>query len=377
MTVLHELTLIMLHSLTFFTCQMNINKQACSFVLFSFSGTRVYAPPEWIKFRRYRADGLTVWSLGILLYDMVCGDIPFETDSQIKKASLYFREALNLSEDVKDLICACLNVSSGDRISLAQLAEHPWLKTNPEQSEQSTDRPVLQRTISAPVNVVNSNNNNIIANNNSASSNTDEQMKQLPEDSCLMETVTATTVASLEDCSFASPVQGSSVLHSQSSFLSIPEDVSSMFNSRQFLGNLSTAGRPLAKVSCSDEDEDDSLYSEDLNSLPYSTANSNSAATPMSISPSPYSCHQQLVPSMADSSSSSHIQAFSLYASRSDDQLMLSDEEQQQHDSKPEAACNSLQDKRLFVCQQQQQQQHRIVLPPFHQLKSNPISAMM
>ena len=362
---------------------MNVNKQVCSFVFFSFSGTRVYAPPEWIKFRRYRADGLTVWSLGILLYDMVCGDIPYETDSQIKKASLYFRDALNLSEDIKDLIRACLNVSSGDRISLAKLAEHPWLKTRPEQSEQSHERPLLQRTISAPVNVVNSNIMN--ANNNTASSKTDEQMKQWPEDSCLMETVTATAVASLEDSSYASPVQDSSVVQSQSSFLSIPDDVSSMFNSRQFLGNLSTAGRrPLAKVSCSDEDEDESLYSDDLNSLPYSTAtSSNSAATPMSISPSPYSCHQQLMPSMADSSSNSHIQAVSLYTSRSDDQLMLSDEEQQQHNNIQEAACNSLQDERLFACQQQlqeqqqQQQQNRIVLPPFHQLKSNPISAMM
>ena len=96
-----------------------------------FDGTRVYAPPEWIKFRRYRADGLTVWSLGILLYDMVCGDIPFETDNQIKKAQVAFKSSLGLSEEVKDLIRACLTISTSERIGLDGLSSHPWASTNP------------------------------------------------------------------------------------------------------------------------------------------------------------------------------------------------------------------------------------------------------
>ena len=92
------------------------------------SGTRVYSPPEWIKFQRYRGDGMTVWSLGILLYDMVCGDIPFETDDQIVRAHLTFSPELGLSKDVIDLVRQCLKVSQNERITLTQLQQHPWVK---------------------------------------------------------------------------------------------------------------------------------------------------------------------------------------------------------------------------------------------------------
>jgi len=118
-----------------------------------FEGTRVYSPPEWIKFKRYKGDSLTVWSLGILLYDMVCGDIPFETDSQIKHAHLSFQPAHRLSPEVKDCIEQCLTVSVAQRITLKDLAAHPWLTQAAADQAASSSPPSLHRTLSAPMDV--------------------------------------------------------------------------------------------------------------------------------------------------------------------------------------------------------------------------------
>merc|ERR1711887_496393 len=94
-----------------------------------FKGTRVYSPPEWINCGAYTAEALTVWSLGILLYDMLCGDIPFESDHEISAGHLVWFKQLNLSSQVKDLISGCLSVDPAKRISLEEVQDHPWGKT--------------------------------------------------------------------------------------------------------------------------------------------------------------------------------------------------------------------------------------------------------
>ncbi|XP_037982119.1 serine/threonine-protein kinase pim-1-like [Motacilla alba alba] len=53
-----------------------------------FAGTLSYSPPEWTRLGWYHGEAATIWTLGILLHQMVCGKHPFRRGRNISRGQL-------------------------------------------------------------------------------------------------------------------------------------------------------------------------------------------------------------------------------------------------------------------------------------------------
>ncbi|KAL2084519.1 hypothetical protein ACEWY4_020037 [Coilia grayii] len=91
-----------------------------------FAGTLDYIPPEWFLKGKYHAGPATVWSVGVTLYSIVSGFLPFGSPRQIIRGKLRFDTFL--SQECCDLIRWCLSPKPADRPSLEQIELHPWLQ---------------------------------------------------------------------------------------------------------------------------------------------------------------------------------------------------------------------------------------------------------
>ena len=99
--------------------------RAVSMFLCFREGTRELAPPEWITDNVYKPESSTVWQLGTLLYSMVDGDIPFESDREILESTLVWHRVY--SRRCRDLIARCMEKNPQARPSLAQIESDVWV----------------------------------------------------------------------------------------------------------------------------------------------------------------------------------------------------------------------------------------------------------
>lgn len=93
-------------------------------------GSPCYAAPEMIAGNKYSGLKIDIWSMGIILYAMVCGYLPFEdtnNDALYKKIlEGKFAVPSFVSDSCKDLIKKILTVDHNKRLTIQQIRDHPW-----------------------------------------------------------------------------------------------------------------------------------------------------------------------------------------------------------------------------------------------------------
>mmetsp|Transcript_23018 Transcript_23018/g.47709 ORF Transcript_23018/g.47709 Transcript_23018/m.47709 type:complete len:553 (+) Transcript_23018:337-1995(+) len=96
-----------------------------------FCGTPSYMAPEIVRRIEYEGKPIDAWSLGVVLYALVCGCFPFSAKSypELYKKIMrgQFRIPDTLSQGVKDLIRNLLVLDPRKRYTVHQARSHPWV----------------------------------------------------------------------------------------------------------------------------------------------------------------------------------------------------------------------------------------------------------
>ncbi|TGZ79376.1 kinase-like protein [Ascodesmis nigricans] len=100
-------------------------------LLQTFCGTVCYCAPEMLKGERYIAQGVDVWSLGVILYALLRGELPFDEEIEDDTKRMILTGEPKYPDDMPDdavsLIKAMLQKVPSQRPTLNDVLSHPFL----------------------------------------------------------------------------------------------------------------------------------------------------------------------------------------------------------------------------------------------------------
>ncbi|XP_056322389.1 serine/threonine-protein kinase pim-3-like [Danio aesculapii] len=106
---------------------------------YDYRGAFLYTPPEILRHHKFHANPAYVWAIGIVLYEILHGDLPFHDRQSVMFGPI--RKNPKLSAACQDLISKCMNRSPVKRLKLQQIEEHWWFNpTNPNPVQQIKKR---------------------------------------------------------------------------------------------------------------------------------------------------------------------------------------------------------------------------------------------
>ncbi|XP_033260459.1 serine/threonine-protein kinase 33 [Orcinus orca] len=109
-------------------------------------GTPIYMAPEVINAHDY-SQQCDIWSIGVIMYILLCGEAPFMASSEeklfelIRKGELHFKGSVwdSISDSAKSVLKQLMKVDPAHRITAKELLDNQWLTGNILSSARPTN----------------------------------------------------------------------------------------------------------------------------------------------------------------------------------------------------------------------------------------------
>uniref|UniRef100_A0A671QR21 non-specific serine/threonine protein kinase n=1 Tax=Sinocyclocheilus anshuiensis TaxID=1608454 RepID=A0A671QR21_9TELE len=120
-------------------CLTTYNEFTIGSKLDTFCGSPPYAAPELFQGKKYDGPEVDVWSLGVILYTLVSGSLPFDGQNlkELRERVLRgkYRIPFYMSTDCENLLKKLLVLNPGKRGSLEQIMKDRWMNVGHEEEE--------------------------------------------------------------------------------------------------------------------------------------------------------------------------------------------------------------------------------------------------